>query len=374
MVVQALTGMAPIIYAPTGYSYTIDFGSFPQGLPEYYRVAGPSLTLLQLLQDVCDVLGYDFYVSLAPGNIITIGLINLRTPPGSFSNIIASYDGTATELSYGQELRNEVTKAVLFGEKQHYLSQVTKFNHFFGEDLVNGIYVPVTPYKYDVCGFWISKMVDSLNLTLKNPLGGNGPYTIHELDIRSAMASQDIWKIRVLDDTISGTFNAAVRANWPGLVGNQQRRALDGEIQNPRGVNDAINQPNRANMEANKPEVLEDLERIWSFIKNLGDTYYGKQFITPLNQLVCYYQDPNSPVGEKIFTDIPTNAGGWVDDGTPVLGLSDPELGLFRADDGRITAFALFNIPGNIPDGKDVIGQDDGRFKGDINVPSNPTV
>lgn len=379
-VIQSLIGMAPIIYSPTGYSYTINFTSFPQGLPQYYRVAGPSLTLLQLLQDVCDVLGYDFYAYLAPGNVINIGLINLRSQPGSFGNIIASYDGSATEISYGQELRNEVTKAVLFGEKQHYLSRVSKFHHFFGEDLVGGTYVPVTPYKYDNCGFWISKMVDSLNLTLKNPLGGNGPYSIHELDIRSAMASQDIWKKRVMDATIAGSFNAAVRANWPELQEDQAAKALAGEIENPRGVNDAINQPNRANMNANKPEVLEDLEKIWSFIKNLGDTYYGKQFITPLDQLICYYQDPNSNVGEKIFTDVPTNAGGWVDDGTAVLGLTDPELGLFRADDGRITAFALFNVAGNVPEGNAAIGEDappDGDFfgfQGDINPPSVPTV
>lgn len=374
MVVQALSGMNPTIYAPTGYSYRIDFSSFPQGLPEYYRVAGPGLTLLQLLQDVCDVLGYDFYVSLASGNVITIGLINLRSPPPSFSNIIASYNGSAIELSYGQELRNEVTKAVLFGEQQHYLSRVTKFHHFFGEDLIGGNYVPVTPYKYDECGFWISKMVDSLNLTLKKPLGSNGPYTIHELDIRSAMASQDIWKKRAMDSTISGTFNQAVRANWPELQEDQARKALEGQIQNARGVNDAINQPNRANMNANRPEVLEDIEKIWSFIKGLGDTYYGKQFITPLDQLICYYQDPNSNVGEKIFSDTPTNAGGWVDDGTPVLGLTDPELGLFRADDGRITAFALFNISGNAPDEESTPGQAFDGFTGDINVPSNPTV
>jgi hypothetical protein len=372
-IVAALQGMAPVIYSPTGYQYTINFNSFPQGLPEYYRVVGPSVTILQLLQDVCDVLGYDFYVSLSPGNIINIGLIDLRNPPGSFGNIIASYDGTAIELSYGQELRNEITKSVLFGEKQHYLSQVTKFHHFFGEDFINGAYVPVTPFKYDVCGFWISKMVDSMNITLNKPLANNGPYTIHELDIRAAMASQDVWKKRVMDANIAGTLNAAIRANWPALQEDQAGKALDGEIQRARGVHDAINQPNRANMEANKPEVLEDLEKMWAFVKNLGDTYYGKQFITPLNQLVCYYQDPNSAVGEKIFTDVPTNDGGWVDDGTAVLGLTDPELGLFRADDGRITAFALFNVPGDIPAGEDVLGQDFHDFTGDINPPSLPT-
>jgi hypothetical protein len=373
-IVEALNGMNPTIYAPTGYSYTINFGSFPQGLPEYYRVAGPSVSLLQLLQDVCDVLGYDFFVSLSPGNVITIGLINLRSPPASFGNILASYDGTATEISYGQELRNEITKSVLFGEKQHYLSQVTRFNHFFGEDFINGAYVPVTPYKYDECGFWISKKIDALNLTLKKPLPNNGPYTIHELDIRAAMASQDVWKKRVMNPYIAGTFNQAVKANWPALQEDQAKKALEGQIQKPRGVNDAVNQPNRANMEANKPEVLEDLEKIWTFIKNLGDTFYGKQFITPLNQLVCYYQDPNSSVGEKIFTDVPTNDGGWVDDGVAVLGLTDPELGLFRADDGRITCFALFNVNGSVPEGEDTIGQDSRGFTGDINVPSNPTV
>jgi hypothetical protein len=373
-IVQALTGMNPTIYSPTGYQYTIDFSSFPQGLPEYYRVAGPSISLLQILQDVCDVLGYEFFVSLVSGNIITIGLINLRSQPGSFANIISAYDGIATDISYGQELRNETTKSVLFGEKQHYLSKVTKFNHFFGEDFIGGTYVPVTPYKYDECGFWISKTIDTLNLTLTTPFPTNGPYTIHELDIRAAMASQDIWKKRVMNPQIggAGTLNEAIRNNWPKVVDDQAKRALKGEIQKPRGVNDAMNQPNRANMEANKPEVLEDLEKIWAFIKNLGDTFYGKQFITPLNQLICYYQNPDSAVAEKIFTDVPTNAGGWVDEGISVLGLTDPELGLFREDDGRITCFALFNIDGSVPYGPDTEGQSFYGFQGDINPPPNP--
>jgi hypothetical protein len=376
MVIQALSSMSPTIYSPTGYSYTINFGSFPQGLPEYYRVVGPSVTILQMLQDVCDVLGYDFHVSLLPGNIITIGIVDLRQPPASFSNIIAAYDGYATELSYGQELRNEVTKTVLFGEKQHYLSMVTRFNHFFGEDLINGVTVPVVPFRYDVNGFWISKKVDSLNLMLQQPLASNGPYTIHELDIRTAMTSQEAWKNRVMDPEIAGSFNAAVRANYPDLIppdGRLPRQVLDGFIEQDRGIADGINQPNAANVLANEPKILEELEKIWSFIKNLGDTYYGKQFITPLNQLVCYYQDPNSAVGEKIFTDVPTNAGGWVDDGTPVLGLNDPELGLFREDDGRISCFALFDIGGAAPGGDDVIGGDESNIDGDVTPPSSPT-
>ena len=47
-----------------------------------------------------------------------------------------------------------------------------------------------------------------------------------------------------------------------------------------------------------------------------------------------------------MYTDTPTNDGGWVDPGIPVLGLNDPELEFFRTDDGRVEAIALFTASG----------------------------
>lgn len=359
-VITALTNMNPTIYSPTGYAFTINFSSFPQGLPEYYRIGGPSITILQLLQDVCDVTGYDFYVNLSPGNIIDIGLINLKIPPPSFGEVIAAYDGKATDLTYGQELRNEVTKTVLFGEQQHYLSNVDKFNYFFGEDFIDNIYVPVIPYRYDNCGFWIRKKIDSLNTSLRDPLPTNGPYTLHELDIRSAMASKELWLDRVMCPEIKGTFNEAVRNKWPEagacarnllqiFVKKGEAIKLTEEAAKQPPVSDAMFNGGPGNVKANEPQILEEIDKVWNFVKSLGDTYYGKQFITPLNQDICYYFDPEAPLGEKKFSDIPTNAGGWVEDGNPVLGLVDPELGLFREEDGRIGCFALFSFKGDKP-------------------------
>lgn len=360
-VVQALKNMNPIIYSPTGYKFTINFNSFPDGLPEYYRISGPRISLLQLLQDVCDVTGHEFFVNLSPGNIINIGLINLKIPPPSFGEVVAAYDGRATDLSYGQELRNDVTKTVLFGEQQHYLSRVDRFNYFFGEEIIDGVIRPIIPYKYDQCGFWIAKRVEALNLTLSKPLPTNGPYTIHELDIRAAMASQKLWLSRVMTDTIKGTFNKAVRDNWPDGV-NNMKAVLETLAQGGQAINltakatikgvsigDITLQPNRAGAALIKNELAEDLEKVWQFIKNLGDTYYGKQFITPLNQLICCVKDPDAAFGDLKLSDVPTNAGGWVDDGIPVLGLLDPELGVFKEEDGRVGCFALFNFDGRIP-------------------------
>lgn len=388
MVINALQSMDPTIYAPTGYAYTINFSSFPTGIPDAYRVVGPSVTILQLLQDVCDVLGYNFYVTLLPGNIIDIGLINLRAPPASFNAIITAYDGYATELSYGQELRNEVNKTILFGEKQHYLSPVYKFNHFFGEDNVNGNFIPVVPFNEDECGFMIRKDITLLNLSLLDPLPSNGPYIIHELDIRSAMASQQLWQARAMSQDIGGggTLNEAIRAHWPEAVtnvaagmnlivgGGNGLSATNSIIQNGLPI-ETVNNPTAPKAKINTPQILDDLEKVWQFVKSLGDTYYGKQFIAPLNQNICYYNTENFQ--EKQFTDIPTNAGGWVEDGTPIIGLNDPELQMFREDDGRISCFAVFDIdPPNLETESQKVNEIkySGQYIGDVNTPSNPIV
>ena len=355
-IINSLSNMNPTICSPTGQNYIIDFSSFPQNVPEYYRVAGPSITILQLLQDVCDVLGFEFHVKLNAGAVISVGLIDLKVPPSSFRNIIDSFDGIATDLSYGEELRNEKTRALLLGEQQHYLSYIDKFDYYFGEDIVGQELVPVVPFQRNDSGFWISKRIEALNASLLKPLPSNGPYEISELDIRCAMSGIDNFLQRALDNKSAGSFNKAIRDNWS--VAEKQltdalKRLVDGPNLHPQQrykiLCDLFQRPDKGGAEAGKPQAIIDLEKIHNFLVDLGNTYYGKQFISPLNQTICYYQGENFQ--EKIYTDVPTTNGGWVDAGTPVLGLSDPELGAFRTDDNRIGCFAIFTVDGisNIP-------------------------
>jgi len=346
-VIQALQSMNSTIYSPTGYPYTVNWGSFPTGLPEYYRVTGPQ-TVSQLLQDVCDVLGFSFFVSLAPGNIITVGLIDLKSVPQSFSTIIDEFDGVATELSFGEELRNEVTKAIIFGEQQHYLTYVDEFQFYFGEDMINGEPVAVVPFKIDRDNntFWINKKINNLNGTLEKPFPNDGPYEISELDIRAAMGSLELWKSRVFDPDIVGNFNAAIRANYPEGVDQLKQRIND--IKPNRAINDIALNPNAAKVDLLNEIRSNDLKKIHSFIADLGNTYYGKQFITPLKETICYYQGENFQ--EKIFSSVPTNAGGWIDGDIPILGLADPDLGLYRSDDNRLTSFGVFTLDGDNDD------------------------
>lgn len=361
-IMNALLETGVTICSPTGYNFRVDITTFPgfssssvqnsRLLPDWFRIAGPGVSLLELLRQACDVLAYDFFVELYyinGENVIKIGLIDLNVQPGSFGSIVAAYNGTATDLGYGQELRNDKTKTIIFGEQVHYMSFANQFDFFFGEDLRGGQMVSVIPYARNECGFWILKNIDQLDITLNDPIGG-GPYSISELDIRCAMSSFEMWAARTFDSNTPGSFNAAVRGKFPGMVGNgfqavqQNLVNIVGGVENiaALGAIDAGQAPGLALMNRTLPENAEELRKIHTFINNLGSTYYGKQYISLLNQKICYALDIDGENTGFQFSDIPTSAGGWSEFGLPILGLSDPELGFFREDDNRVTCFGVF--------------------------------
>lgn len=358
-IIDALNNMLPqpIIWSPTNFQFRVDFTTFPTGLPEYYRVPGPSISLLQLLQDVCEVLGLEFFVTMIFDDgmpIIQINTISLNQQPSSFKYIIDSFDSIATDITYGQELRNEKTRSLIFGEQQHYLSVVQQFDFFFGEDEVTG--QPIVPFMRDGCGnFWIYKRIASLNMSLNKPFPTNGPYILSELDIRAAMSSYQLWHDRAFDINTPGSFNETLRALHPDAVANLQasiNTLVNGAtvLNATLGVSDIANNPSKSSAYANQYSVTEDLKKIHGFLQNLGDTYYGKEYMASLNQTICYTRSTDGQnFSQLVFTDVPTNAGGWVDDGTAVLGLTDPELGFFREEDNRIGAFAQFSVAGEVP-------------------------
>ena len=214
---------------------------------------------------------------------------------------------------------------------------------------------PVVPLFHDnKNGFWISKKIEKVNATLFKPLNNNGPYLISELDIRSAMSNYDTWLRRATEkaNALGGSLNAAIQANFPDCA-NETKKGMDDAMGNPakdpigthRSIVDQINNPTRAGAKAGQTNLQHDLEVLHGFVQDLGNTYYGKQWLCKLNQPICVRQGENFQ--EKIFSDVPTGEGGWVDGDIPILGLSEPELTFFRSDDYRINGFAIFNIDGD---------------------------
>ena len=279
-ILNQLLQMAPIIYSPTGKPFYVNFESFPiNQVPLYYRVPGPSITILQLLQDVCDVLGQQFYCYLDAFQTIQVGLVDYRQWPSTISNTISSKNGEATELSYGQELRNDKTRTVMFGEQQHYLSSSNIFSFYFGEDVNpsgDGFPYPVVPFLFTKNdGFWIAKRINDINVSLYRPLPSNGPWTISEMDIRSAMASFDLWQSRVFTKTIPGSFNAAIRSLYTSFTGGDMIKEsfdqLAEDVPSERRAKAYIDLANNPGPTLGEYDNImeKDMQALHSFVKGL---------------------------------------------------------------------------------------------------------
>lgn len=352
------------------YNFEVDLNTLPNA-PDYYRVPGPSVTLLEMTEGICDVTGNDFFVYMekvedsgVERNIIRFGLVDLKNDSPSFSGIVTAFSGVALDLSFGEEFRTDVTRSMLIGENIHELVYSDEFLPFFGEDIDPDTLKlrPVVAFEFDNNGFWIAKSVNDLNLKLYNPFFiNNGLYSIHELDIRCAMASFKAWFFRTFDRDTPGSFNAHIRNQFSNCVINNpnwiKNRLVNSEseigvIQTSlyMSVQDLFQNPTFASYSSNRPDSLMDLEKIHSWLADLGNTYYGKAYLVSAPQ-VCYRQITD---GSIVFTKEPTNAGGWLanDNLIPfiptVLDLPDPELDTFRTDDGRIKCFAVFKTDGEV--------------------------
>jgi hypothetical protein len=421
----------------------LDITGFPEDVPQYYRVAGPSVSILELLTNVCDVIGHEFIVTLeknsnfpAAPHIIKIQTKKIddnQLDPSIRDNILY-YDGKSTEFSYGKELRLDKNRTILIGEQEHFMFESSIVDFYFGEDKNGNPIVPLTQEvidtiypEYSGCGFVVPIEVDELSSSLQCPLWDyRQPGTlldrkvlITEEDIRCSLSSEQLWKNRVLSSGIVGDFNKVIRYNFPDQTNELIRENLikftqigntvsdyasnpsasgSGDFVRPlagRAFADAMQSANDRYSIANRYNQASALEKVHDFISNIGRTYYGRQYLASLNTddksvlNVCalpadfydenYFglgtgiydpgagttisgcdgQDIQIPAGsvyrDTIYSHIPTNAGGWVDPCTKVLGINNdgykyvgkdyPEasLSFFRTEDDRIGPFARFD-------------------------------
>lgn len=372
-----------------GLLYDINTGVFtstrPDSLPiapSYYKVAG-NTNLLDLISGVCELTGRNFYTSLHYDPFTNTGIIKIHcihlvdTYAGNYSTILNYYDGIATDLSYGKEFNSVNTRNMIYGDNTSYIRQTSDFAFYFGNYVVDYPNVPIVPRvdgqgqyldpngSISECGFWVRPELYKLNSSLYTSLNANYAY-ISELDLQAATASFSMWLTRatlakekggdkVVDTSVNppGSLGYILSTTHPDLLnltGSILTELLIEHQANPNiPIGDIVNTIKGGQQLANASEALtSDLETIYNWVKDLATTYYGKQYLFKINENICYTYagdsesaSPNG-AGELRFSAEPTNEGGWVDYPSSVLGLSDPNLGLFRSDDGRLNCFAVW--------------------------------
>lgn len=131
-------GLVPTFTSSDGVirqQFTLDFSSLPI-VPSGFRITGPVVSVLDLVNHVCEANNYDYFIDFIPtGNPVGRNTIKVRTisrqkqPPNNYlsqliketenRNILTSYD-------YGLEFNDEATlRSMYIGAKQKRLLQLT---------------------------------------------------------------------------------------------------------------------------------------------------------------------------------------------------------------------------------------------------------
>ena len=316
--------------------YRVDHSGIP-GYSADYRVSGPSVSLLELILEVCNESGHDTFFELVAtptGNWITVRSVSRTFQPDLTR--IASFVGNsqgAVSTDVGVELRNEKTSSFLVGGNRADLFQQTYNGEegfsasiwpFWGVNTDNNAIVGVNS------GNEHTFTVDSRSV---NSPGIGSYYTLTVAELRAAIVGQDEWE----------TFVAAVRPDIAERIALYPKFDTDligsliGSPISPKEL--FLTSRNKAiHIQRGVNDREKDISRIYEFVRSYATEYYGRKFMVTIPYTFAY-EDPDTFIIS--LSQEPTDAG-FIQEGETALDLSTIGQDIFRTQDGRLGAFVRF--------------------------------
>lgn len=351
-----------------GFTYSLDLSQLPTP-PDFYRVGGNYVGLIEAIAQLCEDGGFDFVVELAGMTIRVRTVARLNQPPlGTISAIVNSNFGqTVARSTSGVEVRNEVTSSFLIGGEVCVLNMNNSLQSFWGLD-ANGLPLTTNAIVY----LWIPVWVPTLQrnppqrrpveqLVAKKPadifIGIAGKWTWNQLpdsyeqfnlnsspivdilasvvyqcstlELRCAKSNYDTWAMYMAH------FRQDI-LNQAGLIPIIQNMGNPGMIPlRPNVINDGPAAAGQA--------ILTDAwircMRFYEFVRAYAEEYMGKKFLCGVPFLLRK-QDPDTLL---ITSSYDVCDGGYLPEGSQPLGLSEFNEDIFMLQDGRFRAFAMYN-------------------------------
>lgn len=378
--------------------YFVDISELPL-LDANFRINGDSVTLLELVSQVCAAAGMDYFIEtlyyapdyVPPGyggisghlhpdvwkfikirtssrfvqktaayNVdLTVGSpIDSRLSLGAISSFVGNGVGN-NRIARGLELRNDITNSFLIGDNRQDLWQQS----YSGS--ANTYTDTIWPYwGVDNLGFpIISNGIDNehqftistegWHSDLVAALGAS--YTINMLEIRAALAGLEEWSLymitKKLAQAVALHMDAAFIIDDAQVIWDNNKANHPNDLK--RTKKDAIKDAKRAG--GARIEGLEkdfdELQRfLFDVVKSYGDLA-GKKFMVSL-PLICSAPSDELPFAVKLNWQ--KSDGAWTDANVQLHALADPLvptspiLEQFRLEDGRIQCFVYFNTTDEI--------------------------
>jgi|19_taG_2_1085344.scaffolds.fasta_scaffold00068_16 hypothetical protein len=335
--------------------YLIDIREIPF-TPLYYRISGPNISLMEMISQVCQDAGCDYYVELLPfrnaGNVfkmikVRVAVRSTQPTLGVIDDFIAAKQAAVAKanggiLAYtkGEEIRNESTSTYLIGGelRQHFEASASNMLPFWGLD-INGdlIHATVANDEYSV-----RMDLSRLNVSLNTPFAAQFQW-ITERELRAALSDIDAWK--EVTHFIDGDF-----AVWLRTIKQhkrfRQQLLMDALNEKLPAAAISIGGPDANSLDKafNEAEA-KDLEMAYEFVRTYADEFYGKQWLVNATSFVCFTTDPES--SKLRYSHEPSTEGCWVnDDVTTVIGLTHDSTStdFFRDETGKYQPIVKFPL------------------------------
>lgn len=375
-----------------GYRYTLDISNLPT-IPNY-RLGGPVMSIMDIIQDICDTTSSDFFIKLEDDLVtIRIYLVSRATQPllGKITQYVAQTP-EATLKEVGFEMVNEDNSKFIFGDKKQELFYVeniinwrTEGNKLTSDDEEENTIWPFWGHDFDgnliIGRGWGDRhtfTIDSRAIVLPN-VGNSYPTNVGEM--RAALSDQSVWESYLwahcfneyyLDE--DGTETASYykidnKGNFvPGtetythnnyvnpLFGRAFRLGLVGAISNDiiskflnsENATEFLNTHSDALLNVLKQgqninEEKDPIEKLYNYVNDYASEYYGRKFMVLMPQ-VQWYRDPET---DKVFlSHEPLNEGFVEEDvwGTGIArNLLPIDINQISTADGKIEAFVRFD-------------------------------
>lgn len=311
-----------------GATYSLDLSSLPVP-PGNYRVGGGTfMSVLDLIDVICQDGGCDYLVDLV-GSTIKVRTVSRRNQPSlnTIPKLLNQHQDIRPRASYGREVRNEVTSSFLIGGEQTSLFFSDAISSFWGFD-TRGRPILGTPGSVALGGTAVTCDTMKLNATAISDIIGSFSYPSSSVEMQHALGSQDIWL----------TYMKKHRPAIAKRIGIES--AFDGK-NNPKKKVDLIDDKAAANISKffDSDAVVSRINRVYQFVVNHAEEYLGRQFFVRL-PFVTRKIDPET---FKISTSYEIAESGFVPEGVSPLGLQRIFEDIFRGSDGRFKCFGRYH-------------------------------
>lgn len=321
----------------------------------YASTSAYKMSLLDLINSVCDEAGYDFHCTIEDNGWITFKLIDKRTETtfGSVQNIIdeAKSNDKCISSSIGAEFKGTKSARFITGHHLNYIKELTIDTNAKGA-IVTQMSGQGATYAYSTdwtMNFDTSKLNNALSIS---GFGGvANPISISEREF-IACGNLDTWKLwGIENNSLSRACLNACNLN----VGRAQSflRNQGSAHYVAKAAVEAVK-----SLGARSPGAMIYEEICYHFFRNIYESYYGQYYLVIPNGSKTCFQDPTGYVGsEGVFLgeggaatlmDTPIDSG-WPDDESQCIGTT--YLSPFWDNSGKLSCFVGIPIGDSLSKG-----------------------